>query len=190
VLSDADVRYIRTNFRTLEDACAGRPETADAVRELIEAGKLPRPTYVLDDGTEMVPPDYFALADEAGGPDALRDWFEQAYLVAAQLQGGLAREREVEEEWEAYLSGEYGACLRQVTPETIVRKDRLVAAIEHLLADARPDDPAWRERLRADVDELDALEREFAAYDRERWGPVSRDRLVTAPRERFPAAFE
>jgi hypothetical protein len=189
VLSAADVRYIRTNFRTLEEGCAGRLESAAAVRELIAAGKLPRPTYVLDDGTEMVPPDYFALVDEAGGAEALGDWFREAYLVAAQLQGGLAREGEVDEEWAAYLSGEYGACLKRVTPETIVRKDRLVAAIEHLLADPRPEDQSWRERLRADVDELDALEREFAAHDRERWGPVSRDRLVTAPRERFPEAF-
>jgi hypothetical protein len=189
MLTEADVRYIRANFLTLEEACSDRVETSDDVRALIASGRLPRPTYVLDDGTEMVPPDYFSLADAAGGVDALRGWFAATYTRAAQAHGGLARDNEIDEEWEAYLSGEYGACLRDITPETIVRKDRLMAAIERLLAEPLPDDAAWRERLRTDVDELDMLEREFAPYDRERWGPVSRDRLVTAPRERYPAVF-
>jgi hypothetical protein len=189
VLSDADVRYIRENFRTLEEACAGSGRRPEEVRALIEAGVLPRPTYVLDDGTEMVPADYFALADAAGGPERLRDWFAQAYVLAAELQGGLARDGEVEKEWEGYLSGAYGACLKRITPETIVRKDRLMAAIERLVGEPRPDEAWWRDLLRASVDELDALERDFAPYDRERWGPVSRDRLITAPRERYPAVF-
>lgn len=189
MLSEADVRYIRANFRSLEEACAGRQETPDDVRALVADGRLPRPTYVLDDGTEMVPPDYFALADAAGGADGVRGWFAGAYLRAAERLGGLARENEVEEEWEAYLSGEYGACLREVTPETIVRKDRLMTEIERLLAEPHADDASWCERLRTRVDELDTLEREFAAHDRERWGAVSRDRLISAARERYPAAF-
>jgi hypothetical protein len=189
VLTDADLRYIRANFQTLEEACAGRSETPKAVRDVICAGLLPRPTYVLDDGTEMVPPDYLSLVDAAGGVDALRGWFVDAYARAAESHGGLVRENEIAEEWEAYLSGEYGACLRTVTPETIIRKDRLMGSIERRLADPRPDDASWCEGLRSEVCELDALEREFAPYDRVRWGPVSRDRLVAAPRERFPAVF-
>jgi hypothetical protein len=41
--------------------------------------------------------------------------------------------------------------------------------------------------LRGAVDALDALERPFAAWDRERFGtPSSRDRLINATRQRFP----
>jgi Family of unknown function (DUF6058) len=50
------------------------------------------------------------------------------------------------------------------------------------------DEPPPLERLRTAVDELDALLRPFAPYDRIRFGgPVSRDRYVTALRARFPA---
>jgi hypothetical protein len=189
VLSEADVRYIAANYLTLDQVCAGRFETPDDVRGYIEAGKLPRPSYTLDDGTEMVPRDYFAIMDAAGGVDRLPAYFQIVYTAAAELQGGL-REGEAEREWDAYLTGAYGICLRQVSPETIVRKDRLVSGIEHLLEQPRPDDELWRSALRSAVDELDGLEREFAEVDRQRTdGPVSRDRLITAVREQFPAVF-
>jgi Family of unknown function (DUF6058) len=45
--------------------------------------------------------------------------------------------------------------------------------------------PARRRELTAAVDALDAVERPFALFDRERFGPVSRDRCVTTVRERF-----
>jgi hypothetical protein len=35
------------------------------------------------------------------------------------------------------------------------------------------------------VDALDAIEKPFAPFDRERFGASSRDRLITAVRERF-----
>ena len=35
------------------------------------------------------------------------------------------------------------------------------------------------------MDALDALEKPFASFDRKRFGPVSRDRCITAVRERF-----
>ena len=57
--------------------------------------------------------------------------------------------------------------------------------IERLTADPTPEDDEWRRELTAAVDALDALEKPFAAFDRERFGPVSRDRCVTAVRERF-----
>ena len=156
MLSPEDVAYITANFVPLTDA---------TVRDHIAAGRLPRPAYVLDDGAEMVAPDHLALVDRAGGIDRLRDWFE------ARAPG----------EWDDYLSGEYAVCLRSVTPETIVRKSLLVERIEGLLADDKPS-----AELAAAVDELDALLRPFAPYDRIRFGgPVSRDRYVTAVRERF-----
>jgi hypothetical protein len=177
-MTDADVAYIRANYLTLEQACTGRRETPDDVRRLIADGKLPHPSYVLPDGTEMVPADYFALAD-AGQVE-----FERRFLAA----GG--DPAEVDTEWRYYLSGDYGVCLKKQTPENIVKKEQLVTLIDRLLSDPQPNDSGWREQLRASVDELDALERPFAPeYDRARWGASSRDRCVTGPRERFPEVF-
>jgi hypothetical protein len=189
VLSAADVEYIRAGFVELDELCSRHGRDSAAVRADIDAGLLPRPSYVLDDGSEMVPPDYFELADEAGGVDRLRQAFLRRYALAAAAEPEpLAAP---EEEWEAYLSGEYGVCLREVTPENIVRKSALVGRIEAMLADPDPGHPDWAERLREDVEELDALERDFAAFDRIRFGgPSSRDRLITGARNRYPAIFE
>jgi hypothetical protein len=183
-LTEADVEYITAHFVPLEDACRGRGEDPATVRAEIERGRLPRPTYALDDGTEMVPPDYFRLVDEAGGIERLRDHFVASFRAA----GGPPAEAEAE--WSAYLTGEYGACLREVTPAGIARKEGLVRRIERLLEEPRPESAAWGEQLRTAVDELDELEREFAPYDRIRFGgPVSRDRLISAVRERYASVF-
>jgi hypothetical protein len=73
------------------------------------------------------------------------------------------------------------------TPEAIVAKGALMGAIAALLARPASTDAGWRAATRAAVDALDSLERPFARYDRERFGgPVSRDRFITATRERFP----
>jgi Family of unknown function (DUF6058) len=174
-MTDADIAYVRANYLSLEQICAGRPETSDEVRRLVADGKLPRPSYVLPDGTEMVPSDYFAIAD------AGRAEFERRFLAA----GG--DPSEVDAEWHYYLSGDYGVCLKELTPENIARKTNLVPLVERLLADPQPADAGWCEQLRTAVDELDALERPFAPeYDQARWGPSSRDRCITAARERFP----
>jgi Family of unknown function (DUF6058) len=177
-MTAADVAYVRANYLTLDEACAGRSETPDEVRTLIALGELPQPSYVLPDGTEMVPGDYFDLAD-AGRQD-----FARRFLAA----GGATAD--LEEEWQGYLSGAYGVCLKEQSPENIVQKDRLVRAIERLLEAPRPQEPAWIDELRTSVDELDLLERPFAPdYDRARWGPSTRDRCITAARERFPDLF-
>src|SRR5438093_1282816 len=110
-LTAADLTYVRANFVTLDDLCAGRAETPGHVTELIEQGVLPRPSYVLPDGTAMFPRDYFALLDDAGGPERMRAEFERRYGW-----------HELQEDWEGYLSGVYAVCLREVMPETITRK--------------------------------------------------------------------
>ena len=157
MLTPEDVAYITANFVPLTD---------ERVRAEIAAGRLPKPAYVLDDGTEMIAPDHLALAERAGGVGALREWFE------ARAPG----------EWDDYLSGEYAVCLRAVSPEAIRRKGELIDGIAALLRE----EPPPREPLRAAVDELDALLRPFAPCDRVRFGgPVSRDRYVTAVRARF-----
>jgi hypothetical protein len=167
-LSERDVEYVRTGYIPL----------GQAVEDAIARGRLPRPSYVLPDRTAMVPADYFGLVD-------IRPAFEERYRAA----GG----RELEEDWEGYLSGLYGVCLREVTPETIVRKGQLVESLTELLEDPKPEDPTWRERVRSQVDELDVLERDFSPdYDRnlERFGrPPTRDQLIGAARERFPELF-
>ena len=189
MLSDADVEYIRSGFVALEELCLRTSRDPAVVRAEMEAGRLPRASYLLDDGTEMVPPDYFALSDQAGGPDHLREHFLEGYERAVVAEPDV--DADAEEEWKAYLSGEYGVCLKQVSPETIVRKAALIARIEALLAELAPSDPEWAAGLRAAVDELDALERQFAAFDRIRFGgPSSRDRLITATRQAYPELFE
>ena len=183
--SEEDLEYIRANYRSLDQLCRERGKEAEDVRGLIQEGLLAAASYVLPDGSEMVPADYFLLVDEADGPKRLRQEFERRYAAA----GGAASE--LEEDWEGYVSGVYGVCLRQVSPEAIVRKSELVRSIEGLLATAAPKDAAWQEQLRDEVAELDALEREFSPdYDRNRFDrPPSRDLLIVAARERYPKLF-
>jgi Family of unknown function (DUF6058) len=167
-----DIAYVTSAFVPMDDS----------LRDLVERGILPRATYVLPDGTPMVPADHAALLDDAGGqPQAVAERFRQRF-VAAGGDPALA-----EEEHEAWLSGEYGACLHSTSPEAIVAKTALMTAIGSLLAAAPPTDASWRAALRGAVDALDALERSFAKWDRERFGgPTSRDRLITGVHERFP----
>jgi hypothetical protein len=166
-----DIAYVQASFVPMDDA----------VRPLVERGLLPRATYVLPDGTPMVPADHAQLLEDAGGdPEAIAACFAERIVAA----GGPAED--VDDEYRAWLSGEYGACLYSTSPESIRAKAGLMGAIGALLARPEPESEQWRATLRSTVDALDALERPFAAYDRERFGgPVSRDRLVTATRERF-----
>ena len=187
--TEADLSYLRSNFRTLEEICAARPETAADVRRLIAEGRLPRPSYVLDDGTAYVPPDYFALADAGGGPDKAREEYERRYRAALR-EHDLPFDADLfERRWEAYLDGISGICMREVTPETIIRKRLLIDEIERLLADAQPDEDEWRTKLRESVDELDSIEKEFAPdYDRARFVPT-RDTYIRDVRLGYPQAW-
>jgi hypothetical protein len=181
----ADLDYLRVNYLTLEQVCAERPESPEKIRALIAEGRLPKPSYVLDNGTEMFPADYFRFVDEAGGPDALRARF------AERLESAGADDLDLH--WQSYMDGIYGVCLWDVTPETIARKARLVSSISELLMLARPAEADWRQRLRDEVEELDALERQFTPdYDRDetRFGrKPTRDLLIDAARERYPEVF-
>ena len=182
----ADLDYLRADYLTLEQVCAQRPESPEEIRALIAKGRLPRPSYVLDDGTEMFPADYFRFVDEAGGPAALRARFAERLEAA----GGAD---DLDLHWKSYMNGIYGVCLRDVTPETIARKAKLVSSISELLMLARPAEADWRQRLRDEVEELDALERQFTPdYDRDeaRFGrKPTRDLLIDAAREHYPEVF-
>jgi hypothetical protein len=157
-----DDAYVNRQFRVLEELCAEHGRDAEEVRALMLAEKLPLPSYLRSDGAEMVPGDFFALADQVG-IDALGDWFAGQWADVAEGNA----------EWKAYLSGQY-VCLHSVSPATIRRKAELVAAIDAAA------DPVEAKPF---VDELDALEPEFTGYDRLRFGgPVSRDTHITAYR--------
>lgn len=177
-----DLPYLRSTFVALDDLARAHGHDPAAVRRAIAGGLLPGPAYVLEDGTELVAPDHFELANAAGGFEALRGWFLAAFERAAERYPAAGSP---EEEWDEYLTGIYAVCLRSVTPWSIVAKAELMDTIGRLAGDPAPADDDWRRELTAAVDALDALEKPFAAWDRERFGPVSRDRCVTAMRERF-----
>lgn len=172
-LAADDEAYIRCAFVSLRDLAGRRLEE---VRAAMAAGRLPGPAYVLDDGTEMVARDHLALADESA------DGLEKAFRARYSAAGG----DDAAGAWADYLSGAYAICLRSATPETIARKGELVDDIQAMLGDPRPRDGAWRDALRAAIDELDDLERPFAPLDEHRFGArPTRQRLVEDPRARW-----
>ena len=188
LLTDADIAYISENYCRLEELCEGRRESPEEVRALTEERRLPRPSYVLPDGTGMFPADYFRLVDEADGVDRLREHFAGRHHEATLAQ----HEDPLERDWQMYLDGTWGVCLRDVVPETIVRKNGLVWSLCELLTLARPREADWRQALREQVDELDELEREFSPdYDRSEQldRPPTRDLIIRAARERYPELF-
>jgi hypothetical protein len=177
-MTDADDAYVSTQFVVLAELCAGRGCDADEVRRLMLERRLPLPGYLRSDGAEMVPADLFALADRAGGVDELEGWF-----IAHWADSAVGKQ-----EWGAYLSGQY-VCLRSVSPTTIQRKDYLTTAIRAALVESDAGSVQWSRRLHALIDELDALEPAFTAYDRLRFnGPTSRDTCIDAVRAQFRPA--
>ncbi|MFE8912865.1 DUF6058 family natural product biosynthesis protein [Streptomyces globisporus] len=175
-MTQADDAYVSAQFVALEELCAVHGRDGDAVRRLMLGQRLPLPGYLRSDGAEMVPADLFALADEAGGVDRIEAWFTSHW--ADPITG--------KAEWSAYLSGQY-VCLHSVNPAAIQRKDHLTAAIRAAANEPHAGSAQWAERLHALIDELDALEPAFTAYDRLRFGgPTSRDTCIDAMRARFP----
>ena len=176
-LSAEDAAYVRHWFVPLATVLAGRDD--------LDTACLPGPAYILD-GVPMVAADHLALVDAAGSLDAVPAYFAARYTQAA---GRLARAPSLDEAWEGYASGVFAVCLRVVTPETIAIKEHLVATIDQALAAPRPSDRTWRRELRIAVTALDALEREFCAYDRTRFAEVSRDRCIAAVRREYADVF-
>lgn len=169
-----DEAYVRDSF------VAATPE---AMRLMLD-GLLPLPSYVLADGTPMVPADHGRLAEVAGGVERLHDWFV-AFWEGDEAAG--------EQEWVHYLSGQHVG-LKEVVPTRIKqvaeRVAEAAAAVDLLRRD--PADPIARGMLGEAVDGviavpgLDALLRPMTAYDRLRFGgPTLRDQWVDAPRAAF-----
>ncbi|MFB6890086.1 DUF6058 family natural product biosynthesis protein [Kitasatospora sp. NPDC056327] len=175
-MTGEDDAYADRYFTPLEALCARHGRDPDDVRGLMLAGRLPLPGYLRSDGTEMVPTDLLELVDEAGGLERLPDWF----------RGHWADPAAGAEEYESYLSGQ-NVCLYRLHPATMRRKEELIRAITEAVRTPGPGVPGWLAGLHALVDELDALEPPFTAYDRLRFGgPVSRDTCIDAVRRDFP----
>lgn len=169
-----DDAYVREHFV---------PATPEAMRLMLD-DLLPLPSYVLGDGTPMVPADHGRLAEVAGGAEALRSWFV-AFWPDDPATG--------EAEWGHYLSGQY-VCLAEVSPVRIRQKTERVAeaaaAVELLRRD--PHDEIGRGMIGEAVDGvlavpgLDWLLRPMTAYDRLRFGgPTVRETWVDGPRREF-----
>jgi hypothetical protein len=175
-MTPEDDTYVSTYFCTLSAVAAARSLSADDVRSSMLAGRVPLPSYLRSDGTEMVHADLLDLGDLAGGLSLLPAWFQAQF----------ADEAEGKEEWTSYLSGQY-VCLWTVSPRTIQRKDAVTKRISGMLASPDPSSREWLASLHAAVDELDELEPPFTAYDRLRFGgPVSRDTMITDVRRDYP----
>jgi hypothetical protein len=183
-----DLAYIEQSYATLAELCQARAETPTEIEQLIADGVLPQPTYVLPDGRQMFPRDYFRLVDEAGAVDRLQEWFVARFREEAE-RAGLRETDEwtIESEWTDYLDGTYGVCLWEVTPAAMAEKESLLRTIQRLTGEPREADPDWRQALAAAVDRLDSIERPFTDYDRSRWDYTTRQRYIDEPRSRYLA---
>jgi hypothetical protein len=179
VVSRADKAYIRSQFVNLAELCRASGRDLSTIRSEFCDGLRPRPSYVLDDGTEFVPRDYFQQ-------EIRRKRFVARLRVRSAAFGRALTDAECDAIWSDYLEGTYGKCLIRVSPESIVEKGYLMESISALIEAPAPGDSTWRRTLRAHVDALDSLERPFCDHDRAlAGGPVSRDRLVTNARVTF-----
>jgi hypothetical protein len=178
----ADIAYVEARFVTFDRLACGVPGERDWA-----GSELPQATYRTPDGALWFARDWWRLFDDAGGVASVRLLFERRLAAAA---GRIGYAVDVASEWDAYVAGLYGACLREVTPENMALKEFVAGALEQRLGDPRPQDGAWCAALRADVETLDGLTKPFAACDRIRFGkPTSRDRLITDVRARFTHVF-
>jgi hypothetical protein len=139
------------DLHPIADVCGPR---LDEVRGWIAEGRYPPPL-----AGDLVPRDYLALVDDAGGIDQLRAHVEARYVITADMFGVLAGPDELDDAWADFLRGDWLRDLVTATPEEVVRVARLVAAVESLLERPEPAEWRWRNRVRARADHLAALTR-------------------------------
>ncbi|MFJ5137734.1 DUF6058 family natural product biosynthesis protein [Streptomyces sp. NPDC088707] len=210
-MTAADDAYVTAQFVPLEALCASLGRDSDAARRLMLGRLLPLPGYLRSDGAEMVPRDLFRLTDAAGGSERLRAWFTahwedgergeaewEAYLSGRYvcLHSVTPAHIRRKDELTAEITGALAAARAGTTDGVpAAATDGTAAATTVGTADRTPagsadgpgPSPEWRAALHARVDELDALEPAFTAYDRLRFGgPTSRDVCVDAPRALVP----
>ena len=188
-LTPEDEGYIRREFFPLEDLCLGRQSHASEYRNKIRSRELPLPTYVID-SVEYYPSDYFLFPDSVESGSNMKEAFLARYRRIAAAYNESPSTNIVNQEYEGYLSGEYGVCLKTVTPETIFLKGFVIARIDELFENPKPLDETWRSKLRGLVNRLDGLERQFASCDTGRFGSLpSRVRYIDRATKEYPEAF-
>ena len=189
--SEADRQYIRQNYILLTELADRSGYSGEDIKKEIADGNLPQAPYSIN-GEPWVAADYVTLREEAQEQNvAVQQVFGTRYLRARKAWDGKTPDaKEIEDEWQGYLGGDYGICLRKVTPENIVAKGHFIAVIHELIRNPRLNDSVWQEELRQSVAKLDALERPFAVGDYLRFDALSSRALyIEAPKALFPEVF-
>lgn len=158
-MSALDDAYVRSHFVGISGS--GGVTTDQVVQHMLD-GALPLPSYLLSDGTPMVPADLLAPLAWTGGVDGLYDWFV-SWWEDDPATGDI--------EWGAYLSGQY-VCLRVVSPDTIRQKTRMIDQAKVALQVLEEDrhDPVGRGLLGEAITQLERLYLPMCDYDRLRFG--------------------
>src|SRR4029077_8585330 len=110
VIDSRDEAYVRERFVDLELLAHVHGWELAILLRAIDERRMPSPSYVLADGTRMVPADYFALVASPDDLDTLRERFESRLIGAARPNRLTDEERA--ESWDGYLSGGFGVCLK------------------------------------------------------------------------------
>jgi len=90
-----DDAYVRKWYISVEELARRAGVQPSELRRLILANRLPLPSYILTDGTQMVARDLLELPRRAGGYDELPEWFAQHFEST----------RDAVREWDGYLRG-------------------------------------------------------------------------------------
>ncbi len=149
-MSEADEAYVRAHFVAA---------TSTALSLMLE-DRLPLPSYVLGDGTPMVPRDHDKILDDGGAdPHA---WFLSWWTAAEQTLA--------EQEWRTFLAGQY-AGLRVPGPDAIRQKSKWSAQFDAALAvlAERPGHHVGRGSLGEATAMLEKVLLPETAYDRRRF---------------------
>jgi hypothetical protein len=208
-ISPEDDRYIRSRFVSLEWLARASEVSPHLLMNWQHEGLFPQPTYSTEDGKEWYSRAYVRLIRRAVARNTdLRSLFRNEYVraldrlrqtdpieyleeVTPPPEAQAAKQDVIEMNWQGFLSGEFGVCLRVPWVPCMLRKGKLMRAIDRLMTAPQPESPMWRAALRYSVDSLDRLEMPFAEWDRIRFGKrVSRDTHIQSVRERFPQIFE
>jgi hypothetical protein len=71
--------YVRKWYISIEELAQHAGVEASELRRLILSNRLPLPSYILTDGTQMVARDLLELPRRAGGYDELPEWFARHF---------------------------------------------------------------------------------------------------------------
>jgi RimJ/RimL family protein N-acetyltransferase len=150
-MTEADDAYVREHFV---------PATSDAMAAMVE-GRLPLPSYVLADGTPMVPKTHAKILEDGG--DDPHAWWLTWWPANDQAAA--------EDEWRAFLSGQY-VCLQEPGPGSVRRKNKWAAQLDDALAilGERPGDHIGRGMLGEAVERLESFMLPQTPYDELRFG--------------------